>query len=151
MHTPENSARTLVALDYGARRIGVATGSCLTGAATPLTTLNARKGEPDWPALDEIVGEWQPDLLVVGLPYNADGTDSAMTSIVRDFAAAVQSRYELQVELIDERYTSMEAEAHLKDERRRGVRNKKLTKQDVDAKAAQIIAESWMQKTGYGK
>ncbi len=148
MHSPDKPPRSLVALDYGGRRIGIATGSCITGTATPLTTAAAVGGEPDWDSMDSVINEWQPDLLVLGLPFNSDGTDSDMTSVVREFAVTLQNRYKLTVELIDERYTSVEAEARLKDERQRGIRNKKLKKEDIDAKAAQIIAESWMRKTG---
>lgn len=140
--------QSLIALDYGGRRIGVATASGITGTASALTTIAARAGEPDWVSLDSIIKDWQPNLLIVGLPYNIDGTESEMTVIVRNFAANLQDRYKLSVELVDERYTSVEAEARLKDERRRGIRNKKLKKEDVDAKAAQIIAESWLRQTG---
>jgi putative Holliday junction resolvase len=144
---PDKSYRNLIAVDYGLRRIGIATGACLTGTGTPLTTISATQGTPDWAALDKIMREWQPDLLVVGLPYNKDGSESDMTTAVKLFADSLRSRYPLPVEFIDERYTSVEAEAILKEQRRTGIRTKKLKKEDVDAKAAQIIAESWMQKT----
>jgi putative Holliday junction resolvase len=144
---PDKSYRSLIAVDYGLRRIGVATGVCLTGTSTPLTTISATQGTPDWAALDKIMQEWQPDLLVLGLPYNKDGSESDMTTAVKLFADSLRSRYPLPVEFIDERYTSVEAEAILKEQRRTGIRTKKLKKEDVDAKAAQIIAESWMQKT----
>jgi putative Holliday junction resolvase len=145
---PAKPYRSLIALDYGLRRIGVATGTCPTATATPLTTISAIQGEPDWVALDKIINEWQPDLLVLGLPYNQDGSESEMTLAVQKIAVALKSRYPLPVEFIDERYTSVEAEALLKDQRRQGIRTKKLKKEDVDAKAAQLIAESWMQTTG---
>jgi putative Holliday junction resolvase len=67
-----------------------------------------------------------------------------MTAVVRKFAATLQSRYQLRVEFIDERYTSVEAESLLREQRRQGIRNKKLKKADVDAVAAQLIAESWL-------
>ena len=144
---PDKPYRTLIAVDYGLRRIGIATGVCLTGTSTPLTTISATQGTPDWAAFDKIMQEWQPDLLVLGLPYNKDGSESDMTTAVKLFADSLRSRYPLPVEFIDERYTSVEAEAILKEQRRTGIRTKKLKKEDVDAKAAQIIAESWMQKT----
>jgi putative Holliday junction resolvase len=145
--TPE-SGRSLIALDYGRKRIGVATGICITGTAAALTTISAQNGTPDWLSLEKIVAEWQPDLFVVGMPYNSDGSESEMTSEVKGFAAKLEARYQIPVEHIDERYTSAEAEALLKEERRRGSRTKKLKKEDVDAKAAQLIAESWMRSTG---
>ncbi|MCP4001614.1 MAG: Holliday junction resolvase RuvX [Gammaproteobacteria bacterium] len=139
--------QSLIAIDYGLRRIGIATGACLTGISTPLTTLSATQGTPDWAVLDKVIQEWQPDLLVLGLPYNKDGSESDMTTAVKLFADKLQSHYTLPVEFIDERYTSVEAEAILKEQRRTGIRTKKLKKEDVDAKAAQIIAESWMRTT----
>lgn len=148
MPEPDQHYRTLIALDYGLRRIGVAAGTIATGTATPLTTLTASSDEPDWPALDGLIAEWSPDLLILGLPLNTDGSDSAMTVAVRKFAAVIGERYKLQVELVDERYTSAEAENILKDQRRQGLRSRKLKKEDVDALAAQLIAESWMHSTG---
>lgn len=145
---PDKSYRSLIAFDYGLRRIGVATGSCLTGSASPLATISAKQGIPDWLELDKVIKEWQPDLLVLGLPYNTDGSDSDMTDLVQDFANSLKSRYSLLIEFIDERYTSVEAEAILKEERRLGTRKKQLKKEDVDAKAAQLIAESWMRIAG---
>jgi putative Holliday junction resolvase len=145
---PEKDVRSLVALDFGLRRIGVATGSCITGAAAPLDTIRAKAGVPDWAVLDRIMREWQPDVIVLGLPYNSDGTESEMTEIVRDFAALLLPRFKIPIEFVDERFTSAEAEALLKEDRRTGVRNKKLRKEDIDAKAAQLIAESWMRSTG---
>ena len=105
-------------------------------------------GVPEWPELDRIISEWIPDILVLGLPLNSDGSDSTMTTTVREFAIVLDSRYKLRVELADERYTSAEAENILRDQRRLGLRSKKLKKEDVDALAAQLIAESWMRNTG---
>jgi putative Holliday junction resolvase len=139
-----NSLQNLLAFDFGLQRIGVATGSCLTGAANPLETITAIGGEPDWARIDHVIKEWAPDLIVLGLPYNKDGNDSEMTSVVRSFATRLESLYPLPVEFVDERYTSVEAKTLLREQRRRGVRNKKLNKEDVDAVAAQLIAESWM-------
>lgn len=136
--------RSLMAIDYGLRRIGIATAVLMTRTASPLATLPATDGEPEWHKLDSLVKEWQPDLIVVGLPYNSDGSESEMGSRARDFAAKLQHRYKLPVDLIDERYTSAEAGSLLKERRRQGIRNKKLQKEDVDALAAQLIAESWM-------
>lgn len=138
------SPRSLLAMDFGLRRIGIATAVLITRTASPLTTLPASNGEPDWLKLDSLVKEWQPDLIVVGLPYNSDGSLSEMGSLAREFAAKLQHRYKLPVDLIDERYTSAEAGSLLKEQRRQGIRNKKLHKEDLDALAARLIAESWM-------
>lgn len=141
---PENQLRSLLALDFGLRRIGVASGTCLTGTASALTTVAATDGIPDWGQLDRLVKDWMPDMFVLGLPYNKRGDESEMTATVRRFAATLKSRYELPTEFIDERYTSAEASTLLKEQRRQGIRNKRIQKSDVDSLAAKLIAESWM-------
>jgi putative Holliday junction resolvase len=141
---PENSPRSLLALDFGLRRIGVASGTRLTGTASALTTVNADNGIPNWPELDQIVKEWMPDMFVLGLPYNKQGGESEMTAAVRQFAATLESRYQLPTDFVDERYTSAEASTLLKEQRRQGLRNKRVQKSDVDSLSAQLIAESWM-------
>jgi putative Holliday junction resolvase len=138
---------TLLAIDYGLKRIGIATGSLVTGTASPLETVASVANQPNWERLRKLISEWQPDIIVVGLPRNQDGTDSEMTTIVNEFATELLGRCGIPVEFIDERYTSVEAEALLREQRRQGIRNKKLRKEDVDAVAAQLIAESWMRKT----
>ncbi len=143
-----NPAGTLLALDFGLRRIGVATATPLTGTATPLTTVSAHDGEPDWAQLDNLMREWQPQLLILGLPFNSDLTESPMTQRVREFGALLEQRYELRVKFMDERYTSAEAEARLKQQRQSGMRNKRIKKADVDSLAAAIIAESWLRDNG---
>ena len=107
---------SLLAIDYGERRIGLATASPTAGISTALRTLSARDGVPDWAELDSVVGEWQPDMLVIGLPYNMDGSESDMTARVRGFVKLLAERYGLPVETVDERLTSVEAEARLKEQ-----------------------------------
>lgn len=138
------STGTLLALDFGLRRIGIASGSTITQTASPLQTIDAADGEPDWIALDSLLEEWKPAILIVGLPYNTDGSESDMTARSRRFAAQLEERYGLQVSLADERYTSAEAESILKQQRQSGARNKRIRKEDVDSLAAALIAESWM-------
>ena len=141
---PQTPATTALVFDYGRRRIGVALANRLSGTAKGLTALNARDGEPDWPALDRLIAEWGPDVLVSGLPYNADGSESDMTDEVRNFVALLAGRYSLAVETIDERLTSAEAEALLKEQRQSGARRRRIRKEDIDQAAAQIIAQSWL-------
>ncbi len=86
---------------------------------------------------------WQPALLVIGLPYNVDGSDSAMTVAAREFADQLRRRSGLQADLVDERYSSREAEARLKAARESGVRRRRVVKADVDAAAACVILERW--------
>jgi putative Holliday junction resolvase len=146
---PDKPPRSLLAFDFGLRRIGVATGSCLTDTASALLTLAATNGMPDWQQLDRLVHEWAPDIIVLGLPLNTDGSESDMTAQVRQFAENLEARLKIPVEFIDERYTSAEAEALLKEQRRQGIRTRQLKKEDVDAVAAQLIAESWLNSARY--
>lgn len=148
MTNPQNiPVRSLLALDFGLRRIGIASGAPITGTASALTTIEASDGEPDWEALDALVREWNPDLLLLGLPTATSGESTEMTVAVRDFADRLRSRYEIPVEFVDERYTSVEAEALLKEQRRLGIKARRVQKPEIDSLAAQIIAESWMRET----
>jgi putative Holliday junction resolvase len=135
--------RVVLAFDFGAKRIGVACGDTVSRTASPLRAVAADSGGPRWPAIDTLLREWQPALGVVGLPYNADGSESAMTGAARSFAAELTRRFGLRVELTDERYSSMEAEARLKAARESGLRRRRIAKADVDAAAACIILERW--------
>jgi putative Holliday junction resolvase len=145
MASPRSAGiQTALALDFGLRRIGIATAAPVAGTASALTTIAARQGEPDWPALDALVQEWRPEALVLGLPRNSDSSESEMTARVRAFKQCLTERYKLPVHLVDERYTSAEAESLLKAQRRSGQRTKKLQKRDVDSLAAALIAATWM-------
>jgi putative Holliday junction resolvase len=135
--------RLILAFDFGLRRIGVACGDSVSRTAAPLRALPANSGEPRWEPIDALLREWQPALLVVGLPYNADGSESAMTGAARGFASELTRRFRLRVELIDERYSSMEASATLKAARESGLRKRRIAKADVDAAAACVILERW--------
>jgi putative Holliday junction resolvase len=133
----------ILAFDFGLRRIGAACGDTVSRTASPLRALPASTGAPRWETIDALLREWQPALLVVGLPYNADGSDSAMTGAARGFASELTRRFGLRVELIDERYSSMEASATLKATRESGLRRRRVSKSDVDAAAACVILERW--------
>jgi putative Holliday junction resolvase len=98
---------------------------------------------PRWEVIDSLMRDWQPALVVVGLPYNVDGSDSGMTKDARSFAIELERRYLKQVALVDERYSSREAEARLKSARESGLRRRRVVKADVDAAAACVILERW--------
>lgn len=139
---PGASPLTLLAFDYGSRRIGVAVGQQITGSASPVgTTRNSHAG-PDWQRIDAWVREWSPQQLVVGMPTHADGTASDTTRQVLDFMQALK-RYGLPCDHTDERYTSIEASEKLRSARADG-RRRRLRKEDVDAAAAVLIAERWL-------
>lgn len=118
----------------------------LAGTAAGLTVVPARDGQPDWATLDQVIADWGPDVLVSGLPYNADGSESDMTTEVRAFAALLAERYGLAVETVDERLTSAEAETILREQRQAGVRRRRVRKTDVDRVAAVLIAETWLRE-----
>jgi putative Holliday junction resolvase len=135
--------RVVLAFDFGQRRIGVACGDTVSRTAAPLEAVPAGSSGPRWEAIEALLREWQPALAVVGLPYNVDGSDSAITQAAREFAAELERRCRLPVALVDERYSSREAEAKLKSERESGLRRRRVVKADVDAAAACIILERW--------
>ena len=145
--TPSSGSRTILAFDFGQRRIGIAVGQEVTGTATPLTTLQCGDSGPDWDALARHVGEWQPALLVVGLPYNESGEPHPLVPHIRRFCRALRERFDLPVELVDERLTSAEAAGRLRDERRSGMRPRQVRKGDLDRVAAQLIAQSWLARS----
>lgn len=122
----------MLAFDFGLRHIGVATGQTITGTASPLTTLRARDGKPDWPAVLASIAPWKPIRLLVGLPLNMDGTDSDMTARARRFAVQIERRTGIETELVDERLTSRAA-------REQGGEH---------ALAAVLIAETWLNERG---
>jgi putative holliday junction resolvase len=133
----------VLAFDFGLRRIGVACGDTVSRSAAPLDALPSGSAGPRWEVLDRLMREWQPDMAVVGLPYNVDGSESDMTGAARGFAAELGRRYPLKVALVDERYSSQEAEARLKSARASGQRRRRVAKADVDAAAACVILERW--------
>ena len=133
----------VVAFDFGHRRIGAACGDSLSRSARPLAGIANSAAGPRWDSIAALLRDWQPALVVVGLPYNVDGSDSTMSAAARIFAAEIERRYALPVRLIDERYSSLEAETRLKAARESGLRKRRVAKGDVDAAAACIILERW--------
>ena len=85
MATTTTALQTLLGFDYGRKRIGVSVGQQLTQSATALTTVRARDGKPDWPAISHLIKEWKPDALVVGIPYHMDGAEQELTGAARRF------------------------------------------------------------------
>ena len=138
----------LLAFDFGTRRIGVAVGQTLTGTATALGTLPTKAGAPDWPAVDTCIARWSPTRLLVGLPYNMDGSETTTTAACRAFGQALSRRTGLPVDHVDERLTSTAAYDELRSERRSGARARRIRPQDIDATAARLILETWMRGRG---
>lgn len=133
----------LLAFDFGTTRIGVAVGQAVTATASALSPVRARDGVPDWPALERLIAEWQPEALVVGLPLNMDGSLCDMSYRARKFANRLSARFDRPAYLVDERLTSHEAKGiHLG----RGGGND-FKAESVDGLAAQLILESWFRET----
>jgi len=134
------TSRTILGFDYGQKHIGVAVGQELTLTASPLTVIKARNGIPNWDEIQALLDEWKPDLLIVGLPLNMDGTEQRMSAASRKFGNRLNGRFQLPVEWQDERLTTFEALDQL------GI-NSKLkakTREEVDRISAQIILQSWL-------
>ena len=133
---------TIVAFDFGLRRIGVAVGQQVTGSANPLGVIRNSEAGPDWRAIDALLNEWQPDRLIVGMPSHTDGSRSEIANYVDEFVGEL-GRFKRPIDTVDERYTSIEAEKMLKSERAMGLRGR-IRKEMIDSAAAVLIAERWL-------
>ncbi len=126
---PASRIRTYLAFDFGLKRVGVASGNTLTGTAQPLRTV-AATGDARFAAIARLVAEWQPDALVVGVPFHPDGAEHENTLRARRFARQLHGRLRLDVHEVDERYTTTEAQAQ--------------GASDLDAAAAALILEQYL-------
>jgi len=135
--------RTLLGFDFGNKRIGIAVGQELTRSAQALRTLHNTASGPDWPAIDALIQEWQPDLLVVGMPGHMDDErPHPLAEQIRDFGKQLEQRYNLPVVWSDERLSSIEAEQQLAES---GMpRQRKHDKANIDKLAAAIILQTWL-------
>jgi len=135
---------TVLAFDYGLRRIGVAVGNVLTATAEPLGTVRAERGTPDWEAIAAHVNAWQPGIAVVGVPCNMDGSPGELTRPAEEFAAGLAARFGLEVVTVDERLSSREAEDALRQRRRAGTLARRVRREDVDMEAARVLLRQWL-------
>jgi putative holliday junction resolvase len=135
-HSAKHPARTVLAFDFGLKRIGVAVGEPELRSAHPLPAVSR------FEQIESLILEWQPANLVVGLPTSVQGLAHAMTKQAEDFARRLEKRFKLPVARVDERYTSVEAESRL-----RGVKNQGAKKSAVDSVAAQLILEQYFDQT----
>ena len=124
-----NAPHSFLAFDYGAKRVGVASGNTLTRTATPMRTI-AVEGEARFDAIGLLIEEWQPHALVVGVPFHPDGAAHDNTVRARRFARQLHGRFHLVVHEVDERYTTTEAHAQ--------------GAADADAASAAIILEQYL-------
>lgn len=134
--------KTLLAFDYGTKNIGVASGQTITRSANSQTPLKAKDGIPDWNQIEKLLKEWQPDLVLVGLPLNMDDSESELSVRARKFANRLHGRFGVKVEMVDERLSSFEAKNEVME--RGGSRDYKNN--PVDSIAARLILESWIER-----
>lgn len=133
---------TILAFDFGLRRIGVAVGQQVTNSANPIGVVGNSESGPDWNRIRDFVHEWRPDRIVVGMPLHADGSASDISDAVDVFVSEL-ARFEVPVETVDERYSSLEAEELLRNARAEG-RPGRIKKEMIDAAAATLIAERYL-------
>jgi len=143
------AATTVLAFDFGLKRIGIASGDTLTRSAAPRPAILAGRSGPDWDAIGRQVRALSPAQLVVGAPYNADGSEGALAGAARRFAAELERRFALPVHLVDESFSSLEASTQLKARRASGERRRRVSRADVDSAAAAVILGRWF--AGEGK
>ncbi|NNC77219.1 MAG: Holliday junction resolvase RuvX [Woeseiaceae bacterium] len=137
-----HAIKSILAFDFGLRRIGVAVGQTITGSASPLGVVMNSGDGPDQDRINELINEWRPDQLVVGLPKQADGSPTSFDEPLKKFIADLE-RFNLPVTTIDERQTSFEAREALKAARQDGRRGR-IQKADIDTAAAVMIAERYL-------
>lgn len=145
MHS--HKALTILGFDFGSKRIGVAVGQTLTQTANPLNTLHLKSGKIDWESIDQLIKQWRPNALVVGIPWQVDGTSQKITELTLAFADELMTRFELPVHRVDERYTTVDAKQALFDQ----AGYKHLKKNEIDSWAAKLILESWLRETSREK
>ena len=123
-----NPVQTVLAFDYGEKRIGVAVGNTITQTAEPLKIIQEKNQEERFKAIEQLMAEWQPQLLVVGLPKHPDGAEHAMTQKAQRFGNQLHGRFRREVVWVDERYTSVSVDG------------------GNDALAAQLILQQYLQE-----
>jgi putative holliday junction resolvase len=134
---------TLLAFDFGTRRIGVAVGNSLTGSARALATVDERSDERRFAAIAALIEQWRPDRLVVGHPTDEDGSETRTTKRAMRFANRLRGRFGLPVESVDERFSSREAQAI--------IAGAGGSRDDEDGVAAEVILQQYLDETAQGR
>ena len=131
----------IIAFDFGTKRMGVA--ACTDwrlAVCSELSPIRARDGIPDWPAVESVLREWQPSVLLVGLPLASDGSDMEITRRARKFGRRLHGRFQIDVAFVEETLTTRAA----KDEAMERGLGHDYRKQSVDSIAARLILETWL-------
>ena len=132
----------ILAFDFGEKKIGVAVGNSITKSAHPLETIRKIKKVERNQIIDTLLKEWEPNIVVVGLPLNEDGSDSRLTGLARKFAEKIQNRSKIKTVMVDERYSSVEAKMLIQNSTKNISKGSLL----IDQIAAQIILDSYFDR-----
>jgi putative Holliday junction resolvase len=134
----------VLGFDYGTKKIGVAVGNRITNTTQPLKPVFARNSQPNWQDIDALIIEWKPGALVVGLPLNLDGSSGEMALKAGQFADTLKTRHSIPVALIDERLSSSEADALIKETILPGKSATRKRKNTRDSVAAELILRTYL-------
>lgn len=121
----------ILAIDFGLKKVGLAIGNTLTKTSMPISTIFYKSKQELFNLLEKHVVEWKPELIIIGNPLNMDQTESEMSKLAEKFSTQFSKKFNLAVELVDERLSSFEAKEFAKDD-------------NLDAMAAKLILDSWM-------
>lgn len=144
----DDSCQTILGFDFGMRRIGVAVGQTITRSANPLTIVLAQDGIPNWDEVANLIQTWQASTLVVGMPYQLDGSQQAITFAAKKFANRLQARFALPVHCVDERFTTKAARSEISELNNPGNnkqrKKNKAEKVAIDSYAAKLILQDYL-------
>ena len=139
-----NTVQQIMAIDFGLKRLGVAIANTLTNNAEPIKTLHIEDVKTIPRELEQLIKEWQPHKLVMGMPYNTDGTEAKIAKQIRAFASLLSQESKIPLDYIDESFSSHEASRRLKQLRQSGERSKRVIKGDLDKISAAILLQRWL-------
>jgi len=137
----DKAPTSLLGFDFGTKSIGVATGQMITATAQPLSAIKATDGIPNWDTVEQVIKDWKPDVVVVGLPLNMDGSEQDITQRAKKFGNRLNGRFGVKIAFQDERLTTASAKEFIFE--RGGY--KALEKGKIDSVSAALILESWME------
>lgn len=132
----------IIGFDFGIKNIGVAFGQTLTKTAKPLTTIRNKKGSIAWEEITTIIKQWEPNILIVGLPFNMDGTEQTLTQLTKKFSKELQQKFNLPVFYVDERLSTWDAKNKLGIHYKAKINKKEQDK--INALSAAILIEQWI-------
>ena len=122
----------VIGIDFGVSKIGVAVGNTQTSSSSPLEIITKTKSGINWPQLEAIIKEWKPQVVIIGQPFNMDGSESEMMKEVKLFSDILKERINIKIEFFDERLTSFEA------------KQMDTSGKPIDDLAAKIILDGWL-------